>query len=98
MFEQEIFIGYHVDKECQKAFDKVNPYVLKTFINNGDNYLKEHFFQGKRYLGKKSTAIANLKDLYLLENNIYSLLKKIANEYPFNEQPLVLLAINKSSS
>ena len=56
-------------------------------------YLEEVDFQGIRYLGKYVNNEEPLANLDLLEANIFSILKKLVSEYPYQDTHLVLFTI-----
>ncbi|CDZ80917.1 hypothetical protein BN1013_01444 [Candidatus Rubidus massiliensis] len=52
--------------------------------------LKKQFFKNCVYIGYALSDIPNDKELEILEKEIYSLLKKVYSDYPFNKNPLLL--------
>ena len=91
-FTVRLFLGFPVDDMFARQLENVPDALLNSFISEGDNYLQNIEDNGVRYLGKFSNPCTELRDLELLESNIYSLLKKIEPNYSFHHTPLVLLA------
>lgn len=89
-FEAHLFLGFPIDDDFDQHLKKVDTQLLEHYVGNGDDYLKEVFFHNTRYLGKFAGRGSHLADLDLLEENIYSLLKKIVPQYPYEETSLVL--------
>lgn len=87
-----LFLGFPIDDLLAQKLNSVAPIILQSFISEGDHYLKEIMDQGTRYLGKYVPSCIEVSELDHVEANIYSLLKKIEPNYPFHQQPLVLLA------
>jgi hypothetical protein len=91
-FTVRLFLGFPIDGILAHQLENVPSAILDSFISEGDNYLQDIEDNGVRYLGKFSDSCTELRDLELLESNIYSLLKKIEPNYLFHHTPLVLLA------
>ena len=98
MFDAALFLGFPVDMAYLKAIEAVDPNLKAYFLNcqNGD-YLCEVNHEGIRYLGKFAGQISNISDLGLLQNHIYSILRRVAPHYPYETIPLVLFSLSKSS-
>jgi hypothetical protein len=90
MLGVELFLGFPVDPTFTKELSQIDPQLVALFIQNDDNYLKEIVYHDVRYLGKFAGKISDTSDLKLLEANIYSLLKKMIPDYPYENVPLVL--------
>lgn len=97
MIEAKLFLGFPVDDDLDLLLKKINPQFKSFFIQNNSDYLQEMTFKNRLYLGKLVENRGSISDLELLENNIYSLLKKIVNDYPFEKKPLLLFPITLSN-
>lgn len=93
MFEAQLFLGFPVDELFAQALDKVNPNVIAQFIQDEDDYLQEITHNEMKFLGKPIGKMIALPQLDLLEANIYSLLKKLVQDFPYEEVPLYLFPI-----
>jgi hypothetical protein len=91
MFDYQLFIGFPKDPLFQKELQKTNEYLVKQYIN-GDS-LVEIDHNGMQYLGKKLGKFAEFSKITLIENNIYSILKKLVPDFPYDETPLMLFTI-----
>ena len=96
MFTLELFVGFPVDLLFAKELVKANPNVVSTFVQETGDYLCEYTHNNIRYLGKRAGKNITLAQLDLLEKNIYSLLKKIIPEFPYDETPLYLFPIERA--
>ncbi len=96
MFEIDLFLGFPVDPLYQAALSKANPKIVAQFIQGSDDYLKEVVHGNMRFLGKNIGKMISLAELELLEKNVYSLLKRLVSEFPYEEAPLYLFPIEKS--
>jgi hypothetical protein len=90
MFEVKIFLGFPVEVHLDSMLKEIDPKFLDLFIRKDDTYLQEITHGEKRYLGKFAGKIGTIPSLELLEKNIYSLLRKILPDYPYQETSLVL--------
>ena len=93
MFEVQLFLGFPVDTLFSQEMEKANPNVVAQFIQKEGDYLREIFHNDMTFLGKEIGKIVSLPQLELLEENIYSLLKKVVPEFPYQETPLYLFPI-----
>lgn len=93
MLEVELFVGFPVDPLFAKELSTADPHVLNAFVQEKGEYLQEYTCDGLRYLGKHVGKNINQSELDLVETNIYSLLKKVVPEFPYDETPLYLFAV-----
>lgn len=97
MFHFQLFLGFPVDDLYSKQLDQVNPNLVKAFIQENEDYLTETHYNEMRFIGKVVGEIIALPQLELLEQNVYSLLKKIVPDFPYKEVPLYLFPIKNES-
>lgn len=93
MFKVNLFLGFPVDDLYVKALENVNPMVVAQFINEEEGYLSDIMHSNMRFLGKNVGTVVVLPKLELLEANIYSLLKKLVPDFPYQEAPLYLFPL-----
>ncbi|MFQ5728768.1 MAG: hypothetical protein ACE5GN_00205 [Waddliaceae bacterium] len=93
MFEVQLFLGFPVDILYSQEMEKANPNVVAQFIRKEGDYLREISHNDMKFLGKEIGKIISLPQLELLEENIYSLLKKVVPEFPYEEAPLYLFPV-----
>lgn len=67
-------------------------------MQGGEEYLNEFSYKGMRFLGKGLGSMISLSELELIEKNIYSLLKKVVSQFPYEEVPLYLFPIEHARS
>ncbi len=91
----DLFLGYPIDPELEKALKAMKPERFALFVNEGDIYLKQVSYGGRSFLGKRVHDRSNVVELKLLEDNVYSLLKSVEPTFPFSLSPLVLFPIGK---
>jgi hypothetical protein len=85
-----LFIGFPIEGTFSQLLDQVNPTLKKTFIQSEGDYLQEIGHEGRRFLGKSVEGPYEVDALELCQENVYSLLRKLAPEFPFEDHPLVL--------
>lgn len=93
-----LFLGFPVEGLFALAFQSIPLEMRALFIRPEGDFLHEHTRKGVRYLGKEVDSITNLADLELLQNHIYSVLKKLLPDYPCASTPLLLFAYPKENS
>lgn len=88
-----LFLGYPIEDDFAEVLESVDPQVSALFITQeSSEYLQEIIHNDRRYLGKFTGEAVGSQELILLESNIYSLLKKIVPNYPYDRVPLVLFS------
>jgi hypothetical protein len=90
MFDLQLFLGFALDSTFDQLVSRANPHLLSLLTKGGD-YLSEFSHNHKRYLGKPIPSSLPIAQLESLEIHMLSLLKKLAPEYPFSENPPVLV-------
>jgi len=89
-----LFLGFPVDASLAAGIEKLDQRIAQLFIDGKEfDYLKERSHQNMRYLGKFADVPVDVNSLFLLEANIYSLLKKIFPQYSTEEISLVLFPV-----
>ncbi len=96
MFDYQLFIGFPKDPLFEKELRKANSHRTDQFINPQGDYLLEINHHGMSYLGKKLGKLEKFSEITLKEANIYSILKLLVPEYPYEEIPLMLFPIPES--
>ncbi|MCC5832136.1 MAG: hypothetical protein JJU12_03740 [Chlamydiales bacterium] len=90
MFDLKLFLGFAPDAEFERLASRANPHLLSLFTGGGD-YLSEISYKERRYLGKPVPSSLPVSQLESVELHMLSLLKKLAPDYPFSENPPVLV-------
>lgn len=91
-FQARLFLGFPIRSDFAQKLAKIPSPLISAIINEGDRYLQEFPYEGIRYLGKVLNGYTEYPNLELLEINIYSLLKKLVPDYPYDQAPLILIA------
>lgn len=90
--ESSLFIGFPVGCDYAALLASVPAARCARFIQNGPDYLQRIEEGEKVYLGKKIDGAIDLNDLESVGNNIYSLLRCMISQYPYESHPLLLIA------
>lgn len=95
----KLFLGFPVDDSLLGSLAQVDEAVKDFFIQQGDCYLqKVTNAKGMVYLGKFVGEKANLQELHAVEANIYSLLKRMTPDFPFEQTALRLFPAEEKKS
>lgn len=97
MPKYELFLGFPVEKGFSQALEGVDDKVKEAFIKGGEHYLTEVQSGKTKYLGRFIGAKCDLQKLHNVEDNIYSLLKRLTPDFPFNKTPLKLFPAEKDN-
>jgi len=84
-----LFLGCPIDDHLENELQAVDPKILNLFLQS-DEYLTKIVYNDMNFLGKYTNTTSNSSELTLLQDNIYSILKKVLPKYPFENKPLVL--------
>ena len=72
---------------------KIPDEIVGQFINEEGVYLTQAENAGMTFIGKFGDSLATFQELEHLEANIYSLLKKLVPNFPYEETPLYLFPL-----
>jgi hypothetical protein len=95
MFDCELYLAFPVDSLYQKKLDALPKELRDVFIHHSSNHSEYLSFiqeAGQWYLGKKVGLSIDSAALDLIRSNIYSLLRRLVPEYPYEQTSLVLMA------
>lgn len=92
-FDTELFLGFLIDSTFQKDFSTLDPSLKSLYIQKNDDYLTEFSFKEKQFLGRFIGKSIDLSHFELSSTNIYSLLKKIVPNYPYDQSELWLIPV-----
>lgn len=93
LYRPRLFLGFCVDPAFQTLYSQLSPEKKALFIQKGDAYLQEHFHEDRLYLGKFIEGTSDVPALELLSLNIFSLLKKLVPDYPYQKTQLWLIPV-----
>lgn len=95
MDQPKLFCGILLNKQLLEEFKKAPAYITSQFIKTSDpDYLSFIEYSNTPYLGKILGDDCNPDDFDHLEQNIYSLLKKIIPNVSPQENPPVLFPVS----
>lgn len=90
MLQFQLFLGFLIDDAFQAALDAVDQERKQFFINGGDEYLRQVSHGGKSYLGKCLGERSDFQRLHAVEENICSIVSKLAPDYAFEGRSFLL--------
>lgn len=91
--EIPLFFGLMLDDALKRQIAEVNVHVEALFLHDQTgSYLQEHKAGNSHYIGKWIGSLAEVRDLELLENHIYSIMTKVAGSIDRSRYPLKLVA------
>lgn len=93
MFDYQLFLGFPLSPSFQSQLESVSAELKVSFIQNHSDYLQFLEHEGISYLGKFLGFQVELPSLELTKTNIYSLLRLLIPDYPYDQVPLCLLAV-----
>ncbi|MFA6916335.1 MAG: hypothetical protein WC222_08055 [Parachlamydiales bacterium] len=89
----DMFFGFPVDEHFSAALKSLDPRMIDLYVQEGEAYLQSIENEGNKYLGKPVGPITETSTLELLQLNIYSILKKLVPNFPYETTPLQLVPI-----
>lgn len=94
MHSASLFLGFRIDEAFSEILTTIRPDLLALYIRAGQGmWLQEIEYEGQRYLGKSLGDLIDMEQLSLDASNVHSFLKKIAPNYPYQQNPLVILPL-----
>lgn len=89
--DYQLFLGFLLTEPFLAQFNLVSSDLKSVFIH--PQYLQLIQLEGQTYLGKYLGARVEYPALELMQANIYSLLRRLIYDYPYEQFSLVLLAV-----
>jgi hypothetical protein len=94
MTHSSLFFGFRVPESYQEELLKLPSVEKELFIQSQVSpYLQQIEHEGRLYLGKSLGPSIEMANLDSLHSHIYSLLKKLVPSFPYEQHPLLLLAL-----
>lgn len=94
MSDQRLFLGLPLSHSYLQELKKIPLPVRETFIQEQpSDYLQQIEQEGVFYLGKSIDSPYDMASIDSLQTHIYSLLKKLISDYPYDQHPLLLLPL-----
>jgi len=97
MHECELFLGLKVNTLLKQELKKSSSSVLDLFIQDHPEYLQQVAFNGSEYLGKKLGEKLDLSHLDQIQQNIQTLVSRVAPQYVYHHSALVLFPLIQQS-
>ena len=88
-----LYLGFPLNNSNLALLEKTDLSLRALFIDSGEEYLQQIYFEGRHYLGKSVGDQVSLSQLRLYEVNIYSLLTKLFPHYSCQSTPLKLFSV-----
>lgn len=88
-----LFLGMPLSTEFRAALDPSKQNLYQHYLKDG--YLSEKVINGTTYIGKLSEELIDLPQLVSMQEHINSLLKNVAPQFSYKENPLQLIPIRK---
>jgi hypothetical protein len=93
-FDTILFLGFPLSDAYQKRLLELSSIERELFIQKSSSpYLQEIENEGILYLGKYLGSIIEMAALETLSFHVYSLLKKLIPQFPYEQYPLLLFAL-----
>lgn len=94
MSDQRLFLGLPISDTYLQELKELPLPVRETFIQEQpSDYLQQIEREGVFYLGKSIGSPYDMASIDSLETHIYSLLRKLIPDYPYDQHPLLLLPL-----
>jgi hypothetical protein len=94
MFDTVLFLGFPLSDAYQKELLRLPSAERELFIQNQVSpYLQRVESEGTYYLGKCLGSSIEMVELDSSFLHIYSLLRKLVPNFPYEQYPLLLLAL-----
>jgi hypothetical protein len=94
MFDTILFLGFPLSDSYQRELQQLPSAERELFIQKQVSpYLQQIEDKGIVYLGKSLGSSIEMTALESMQSHIYSLLRKLIPHFPYEQHPLLLLAI-----
>ncbi len=94
MFDYQLFLGLPILSSYQEELNQLPSSLRDLFIQNKDSsYLQQIEYENVVYLGKSLGSTIETFILDAMQAHIYSLLRRLIPHYPYEQHPLLLLAL-----
>jgi|GEM_PF-1451410 len=94
MFNAVLFLGFPLLDSYQRELSKLSAVERELFIQyQVSPYLQQIQSEGALYLGKGLGSSVELAALDSFQSHIYSLLRKLVPDFPYQQHPLLLLIL-----
>lgn len=88
-----LFLGFPLSETYEMRLNQIPFEVRSAFIQNGSDYLQFVTDNGKNYLGKALSTPVEFSSLEIIQDHLYSLLKRLISDYSYENSSLVLLTL-----
>ena len=93
MLDHPLFLGLPLSESYLQKLNQLPLPLMEAFIQDqSSDYLQQIESDGVRYLGKYVDTPYEMAAFDSLQTHIYSLLKRLIPDYPYEQHPLLLLA------
>lgn len=98
MFDYELFLGLPLTQDYEARLSRVPSVQLEFYIQNDPNYLQSYKVDGVAYLGKAMGVSLSVNSIELQKSHIFSLLKRLVPDYPYDFNSLTIVAKDVSGN
>lgn len=98
MQDVHVFIGMPLEGLFLATYEAVPAQKRALFVGKDETSLREIQYQDKKYVGRFVPAMSSITDLEMIEQNVFSVLKRLTPEFHFDETPLILFSFPYSES
>lgn len=89
-----LFFGLILDDALKNQIAEANIHLEALFLHDETGrYLQEFVHENTQYAGKWIGSATDVQELELLENHIYSIMKKVTGRIDPSRYPLKLVAV-----
>lgn len=96
-FDTQLFIGFPLTFEYEERLEKVPRELLSLFIQESPDYLRRFSNEKDVFLGKQISGVTSVDSIELIQQNIYSLLRRLIPDYPYELHPLIIMTIQQNA-
>ncbi|MEX1012240.1 MAG: hypothetical protein WD595_00765 [Waddliaceae bacterium] len=89
-----LFLGYPIIDKYAMAFSAVSEDARSLIIQPGDMYLQQIEYDCTLYLGKFIGEHCSVKEISLLEANVYSLLQRLTPDFAVSSSSLFIFPVS----
>jgi hypothetical protein len=93
MFDDHLFLAFPVTLDFSIQLNEVPLAIRSLFIQNDEQYLLALEFEGQSFLAKNLGEIVDFQALEAASLHLYSILKRLVPNFPYETHSLLLLAL-----
>lgn len=95
MFDNSILFCFKLSPDYEARLAEVPESQKNIYIQDKPDFLRYVKIRGENYLAKSICHPVTINDLELIRQHIYSVLKQLIAEYPYEQHPLTIQVTNR---